>query len=559
MYKGSKKLNKAQAKAQEYVQKHKIEKLISEMVNSMVHTRDKKPIVYMIKYLSNYCTEEELEENGIQVKGPLPQRIPLMNYPEFGDECTHLLKAHLTRDIWSQMKKRATHLGGKIQLCLQSGVYNEKEEIGIYATDEEAYKVFDDIFTPIIQDLHPEYDLKVNYRNEFELVSVQNLQKLPKLKDKLSFIKVSARRNFKDYPFTPMMSTQIKFQVEKKIVETLGEVYGHYHQLAKVDEETSNWLNSVGIDISNQTSHSNAGINEDWPNGRGVFIDDNKAFVILVNFEDHVQVFAIGEDGDFSKSLTTLIKILSKFEKMGYAKHSTLGFLTASPKNLGTTLDLGVRIKLKTAQSQDNIESYEGTYSCKIKQSPDSDTEYDINSCKTLAKNLTENDAINEFCECLLRLTEGESEDEEQEEEKAVEQLVESEAPQQTQSSEDSKLDNTKAGKNDTNAPKEAQVATEEVKKSEDESKNAEEGELKEVTPKKNEASSESPDQKSKDTSVEETKGAPSGDSKDGSDKDNKEADEVKKEEPATENEVNNDDDANDNNENKDEKPSEEP
>lgn len=218
MYSGSKKLNKAQAKAQEYVSKHKLEKLISEMVNSLVHTKDKKPIVYMIKYLANYCTQEELEENGIKVDGPLPQRIPLMNYPEFSENCTSLLKAHLTSDLWKQLKKRATHLGGKIQLCVQCGVYDENDEIGIYATDEEAYKVFDDLFTPIVQDLHPDYDMKVNYRNDFELVSVPNLQKVSKLKDKMSTVKVSARRNFKDYPFTPMMSTQIKFQVEKKIV-----------------------------------------------------------------------------------------------------------------------------------------------------------------------------------------------------------------------------------------------------------------------------------------------------------------------------------------------------
>lgn len=362
MYKGSKKLNKAQAKAEQYVQTHKIEKLISEMVNSLVHTRDKKPIVYMIKYLSNYCTQEELEENGIQVKGPLPQRIPLMNYPDFGDECTHLLKAHLTRDIWSAMKKRATHLGGKIQLCVQAGVYDESEEIGIYATDEEAYKVFDDIFNPIVQDLHPDYDLKANYRNEFELVSVSGLQKMGKLKDRISNIKVSARRNFKDYPFTPMMSTQIKFQVEKKIVETLGEIYGQYYQLNKVEEETQQWLNSLGIDISKKKTHDNAGINEDWPSGRGVFIDEQKNFVVLVNLEDHVQVVSIGEDGDLSKTLTTLIKVLSTFEKMGYAKHSTLGFLTASPKNLGTTLDIDLSISLQKEHSKEDLESFEGTY-----------------------------------------------------------------------------------------------------------------------------------------------------------------------------------------------------
>ena len=119
MSSGQKKLNKAQARAQEYLDKNKIEKLISEMVNSLVHTRDKKPIIYMIKYLTNYCTQEELEQNGISVQGPLPQRIPLMNYPEFSENCTSYLKAHLTKEIWSAMKKRATHLGGKIQLCVQ--------------------------------------------------------------------------------------------------------------------------------------------------------------------------------------------------------------------------------------------------------------------------------------------------------------------------------------------------------------------------------------------------------------------------------------------------------
>ncbi|CAI2364223.1 unnamed protein product [Moneuplotes crassus] len=448
MNSGGKKLNLAQAKANVYVKKHKLVEVVSEMINNLIHVKDEKPIAYMVKYLSNYLTEKERKESGIYIKGPLPQKIPLMSYPKFGDECTHLLSKYLSRDMWSGMTKRMTKLGGKIQMCVQSGVYDEKEEIGIYATDEEAYKVFDDIFTPIIQDLHPKYDLKVNYRNEFDLNSVQDITLSPKIKNKLSFIKVSARRNFKDYPFTPMMSTQIKVQVEKKIVETLGEVYDHYHQLAKIDEKTSNWLNSVGIDISKQTSHSNAGINEDWPNGRGVFIDDNKAFVILVNFEDHVQVFAIGEDGNFSKSLTTLIKILSKFEKMGYAKHSTLGFLTASPKNLGTTLDLGVRIKLKTAQSEDHIEFYKKENWCSIKQSPDSDTEYDISFCETLAKNLTENYAIDKFGDCLSMLAQGENCEEKVEQEKAqTESFADSEAvqnPQGINSSNDDKISDNK-------------------------------------------------------------------------------------------------------------------
>lgn len=42
------------------------------MLNSLVHSRDPKPIIFMIKYLSNLVTESELEEYGIRVTGPAP-------------------------------------------------------------------------------------------------------------------------------------------------------------------------------------------------------------------------------------------------------------------------------------------------------------------------------------------------------------------------------------------------------------------------------------------------------------------------------------------------------
>jgi hypothetical protein len=34
------------------------------------------------------------------------------------------------------------------------------------ATDDEAYKTFGDLFGPIIKDLHPNFDHKVNYKFE---------------------------------------------------------------------------------------------------------------------------------------------------------------------------------------------------------------------------------------------------------------------------------------------------------------------------------------------------------------------------------------------------------
>ena len=46
------KLNEAQRKAKDYVDEHWIEKIVSEMINSLVHTKDKKPLIFMVSTLN---------------------------------------------------------------------------------------------------------------------------------------------------------------------------------------------------------------------------------------------------------------------------------------------------------------------------------------------------------------------------------------------------------------------------------------------------------------------------------------------------------------------------
>ena len=99
------------------------------MLNSLVHARDPQPIIFMvsptdfyshicsliqIKYLANQVTESELQESGIVVHGPLPQRVPIITFPKFDEDCDSLLKKHLSREVWSNMKKKSTPKGGNI-------------------------------------------------------------------------------------------------------------------------------------------------------------------------------------------------------------------------------------------------------------------------------------------------------------------------------------------------------------------------------------------------------------------------------------------------------------
>jgi hypothetical protein len=48
---------------------------------------------------------------------------------------------------------------------VKSGVVNVGP-IGVFASDEEAYKVFSDLFGPVIKDLHPKFDFRYSYKYE---------------------------------------------------------------------------------------------------------------------------------------------------------------------------------------------------------------------------------------------------------------------------------------------------------------------------------------------------------------------------------------------------------
>ena len=181
-------------------------------------------------------------------------------------------------------------------MCVKSGVQKPLCHIGVMATDDEAYKTFGDLFGPIIKDIHPNFDYRFSYKFDdlkSELIDEQ-LEQMQLSVDKVTDFKLEVSRNFKGTPFTPIMTKEAKLQVERKCIEILGDLYGSYQQVQKLKEDEIEWLKSVGIDAHNKNEEFDAGgINDDWPVGRGIFIQDQKNFVVLVNFEQHVKIYIL--------------------------------------------------------------------------------------------------------------------------------------------------------------------------------------------------------------------------------------------------------------------------
>jgi hypothetical protein len=70
------------------------------------------------------------------------------------EECHSLLKKHLTREVFDNLKTQKTNLGATLLDVIQSGVENLDSGIGVYAPDADSYAIFADLFDPIIDEYH---------------------------------------------------------------------------------------------------------------------------------------------------------------------------------------------------------------------------------------------------------------------------------------------------------------------------------------------------------------------------------------------------------------------
>lgn len=63
------KYTKPQEDARRYVEQHSLERSLAQILNGVVQARPAKPRVWMIKFLAERCSPQELQEAGISVKG----------------------------------------------------------------------------------------------------------------------------------------------------------------------------------------------------------------------------------------------------------------------------------------------------------------------------------------------------------------------------------------------------------------------------------------------------------------------------------------------------------
>jgi protein arginine kinase len=154
--------------------------------------------------------------------------------------------------------------------------------------------------------------------------------------------RIRLARNLADYPFirkcTPQDRASIDSMMREKVIEAgvLGDlVYLDVDRLSLLDRQ---FLVERQL-ISREHSESEG--------ARSVAIDPSETFGIMINEEDHLRLQVMHSGLDLDAAWEKINEIDDKIEnKVTYAYHEKLGYLTACPTNVGTGMRVSVMLHL---------------------------------------------------------------------------------------------------------------------------------------------------------------------------------------------------------------------
>lgn len=295
-----------------------------------------------------------------------------MRYPTFTKEHQSLMAKHMSREIFEKNKEKKTKHGFTLLYAINSGLKNPDSGVGIYAGDIESYEDFQDIFDPIIEDYHGFSKSDIHKSNlDINTLHVKNPDPH---NEYIISTRIRVGRNLKDFPLGPAISNKQRLQIEKIVSDSLmlleNDLKGIYYPLEGMSEEDStklikeHFLFKIGDRFLEY-----AGLNRDWPSGRGIYHNLAKTFLVWVNEEDQLRIISMQQGGDIKEVFARLLKAINVLEKkMDFSYSEHLGYIASCPSNLGTAMRASVHIKLpKLGSDKAKFESICDKYHLQIR------------------------------------------------------------------------------------------------------------------------------------------------------------------------------------------------
>ena len=191
-----------------------------------------------------------------------------------------------------------------------------------------------------------------------------NCPKFPSDEDAMiNSTRIRVGRNLAEYPLGPAASREQRNEIEEKVVKALsnfsGDLKGKYYSLGKMSaEDKKNLINDHFLFKEGDKYLQSANLEREWPEGRGIFHNDAKTFLVWVNEEDQLRIISMQPGSDIREVFERVSRAATDIEKIAkFAHDDHLGYITTCPSNLGTGLRASVHIKLpKLGQRKEEFE-----------------------------------------------------------------------------------------------------------------------------------------------------------------------------------------------------------
>jgi len=231
---------------------------------------------------------------------------------------------------------------------------NSIQHCGIYAGDQDTYEDFKEVFLPLICEYHgvPEDFKHVSNMNVDDLTG--NINSEAPVKS----TRIRVGRSIDGFGLSPGITKEQRLEVENLMIHAFkkltDDLKGDYYPLTGMEEEVRQKLvDDHFLFVSGDPNLKVAGMERDWPEGRGIFHNEAKTFLTWVNEEDQLRIISMEQGGDVKGVFARLAKGIqavkdSVKEESGkdFLLHEKLGFLHSCPTNLGTGMRASVHIDL---------------------------------------------------------------------------------------------------------------------------------------------------------------------------------------------------------------------
>ena len=339
-----------------------------------------------------------------------------MHYPNFPTDCSSMLCKHLSPEIFETLKDKKTANNFTLEQAIHSGVKNIDSGIGVYAGDEETYEIFAALFDPIIEEYHG-FSKEDKHKSNLDPDDLNAPNPDPEGKYIIS-TRIRVGRNIDSMPLGPAISKEQRNTVEASVVEGLktleGELEGNYYPLLGMSKEVQDRLIKDHFLFKEGDRFLDAaGLNRNWPEGRGIYHNTDKTFLVWVNEEDQLRIISMQQGGDIKEVFTRLVDAIKSIEtKVPFSYNDHLGYITSCPTNLGTAMRASVHIALpKLAKDMEVFKAITDKHHLQIRgiHGEHSESEggvYDISNRRRLG--VTEVEAVQDMYDGVLALIKAE-------------------------------------------------------------------------------------------------------------------------------------------------------